>query len=353
MEYKIIEFKNEEKYINEFLKLPKRLYSKREIMQDEREEKEILMGTHILSKYFRINNFLILNERERAVARAIVTFYDNDKTAYVGYYECIENIDVSNMLLKYIEKYVKNRGYEKIIGPLNCSFWIGYRFKLDNFSHPYIGEPYNKPYYPQFFKEAGYEIYQEYSSNIFDKVNKAQDNVKFSDRLKKMKCKGYKFITPTRNTFNEQLKDIGKMILKLYSNFPGYKEIELNDFYNLYKDLDKIVDFSMIKLSYYNDKMVGFFVAIPNYKNFVCRKNYLKIILNKFVKKEYILMYLGVEKEHLGLGRALAESMKEELKKNGATSIGALIKTGNANKVYFKELIKDEYKYVLLYKKLY
>ena len=64
-------------------------------------------------------------------------------------------------------------------------------------------------------------------------------------------------------------------------------------------------------------------------------------------------MYLGVEKEHLGLGRALAESMKEELKKNGATSIGALIKTGNANKVYFKELIKDEYKYVLLYKKLY
>ena len=128
------------------------------------------------------------------------------------------------MLLKYIEEYVKNRGYEKIIGPLNCSFWIGYRFKLDNFSHPYIGEPYNKPYYPQFFKEAGYEIYQEYSSNIFDKVNKAQDNVKFSDRLKKMKCKGYKFITPTRNTFNEQLKDIGKMILKLYSNFPGYKE---------------------------------------------------------------------------------------------------------------------------------
>ena len=63
-------------------------------------------------------------------------------------------------------------------------------------------------------------------------------------------------------------------------------------------------------------------------------------------------MYLGVEKEHLGLGRALAESMKEQLKSNRATSIGALIKSGNANKVYFKELIAKEYHYVLYNKSL-
>ncbi len=42
-EYTVIEFKKDEKeYIEEFLKLPKRLYSKKELMQNEEEERQIL-----------------------------------------------------------------------------------------------------------------------------------------------------------------------------------------------------------------------------------------------------------------------------------------------------------------------
>ena len=62
MKYKVIEFENEEKYINEFLKLPKRLYSKREIMQDEKEEKDD-------KKYIR---------RERFYGKVSRSFYLGD-----------------------------------------------------------------------------------------------------------------------------------------------------------------------------------------------------------------------------------------------------------------------------------
>ena len=63
-------------------------------------------------------------------------------------------------------------------------------------------------------------------------------------------------------------------------------------------------------------------------------------------------MYLGVDKNHLGLGRALAEEIKEELKAKRASSIGALIKKGNANRAYFKELITREDNYIL-YEKIF
>lgn len=350
--YKVVELDKQEEYIKKFLKLPKKLYSKKELMQNVEEEREILEGNHILSNYFEVHSFLELNNKEEAIARAVVTFYPNDENAYVGYYECIEDIEASNLILSHIEKFIARNGYKNIIGPLNCSFWIGYRFKTNNFGKPYTGEPYNKEYYPKFFESAGYKVMQEYTSNTFSRVDKKQKNAIFSDRLAHMREKGYEFIEPNDDTFDGQLRLIGSMILDLYSKFPTYKKIENEEFYELYKDLKKIVDYSMIKLAYFNGEMVGFFVAIPNYGNSINTKNYTKIILKKFQKKEYILMYLGVKKEHLGLGRALAECMKEELKSNGASSIGALIKKGNANKAYFKELIKQEYNYVLFSKNI-
>ncbi len=350
--YNIIEFTNQEEYKKEFLDLPKRLYKKKEIMQNEDEERQILEEKHILSSYFEIHRFLTLDTNNKAVARAIVTFYKNDDSAYIGFFECVEDYELSKLFLKKIEDFIKRNGYKNIIGPLNCSFWIGYRFKVDNFGKPYFGEPYNKSYYPKMFEESGYKAFENYTSNIYNKVSKSQQNIKFSSRLKKMEKMGYEFIEPTIDTFDVQLRHICRMILNIYSKFPAYKPINEEDFFEMYRDLKKIVDCSMIKLAYYKGEMVGFFVAIPNYSNYINSKKYLRVIISKILKKEYILMYLGVEKEHLGLGRALAESMKEQLKSNRATSIGALIKSGNANKVYFKELIAKEYHYVLYNKSL-
>lgn len=351
-DYEVIEFTDQIEYKKEFLALPKRLYKKREIMQNEEEEKQILENKHILSKYFKIHRFLVLNKRKKAVARAIVTFYENDDKAYIGFFECIRNYDISNYFLDYIERFIKRNGYKGIIGPLNCSFWIGYRFKLNNFSKPYFGEPYNKEYYPKMFEKAGYNVLQEYCSNIFSKVSKNQKNSVYTNRLKTLKDKGYEFKEPTEENFYEQLIQIGKMILNLYSDFPCYKSISEDDFFKMYKDLKKIVDYSMIKLAYYNNQMVGFFVSIPNYHNYINRKKYISILIKKMIKKEYILMYLGVDKNHLGLGRALAEEIKEELKAKRASSIGALIKKGNANRAYFKELITREDNYIL-YEKIF
>lgn len=350
--YRVIKFDNQEKYKKAFLDLPKKLYSKKEIMQNEEEEKQILEEKHILSKYFKIHKFLVINQNEETLARCIVTFYPEDKNAYIGFFECVEDKKVSNILLSYAENFIKSKGYENIIGPLNCSFWIGYRFKTNYFGHPYTSEPYNKEYYLDMFKEAGFESYQEYSSNTFLRIEKSQKNDKFSKRLELMKEKGYIFKQPDDSTFENDLRVIGKLILDLYSHFPGYKAITEEEFFELYKDLKKIIKYDMVKLAYYNDQMVGFFVSIPNYGNAISNMNLLKIIKTKFFTKEYIMLYLGVTKEHLGLGRALAECMKEELKRNKCTSIGALIKDGNANRVYFKELIDKEYRYILLNKKL-
>jgi len=59
---------------------------------------------------------------------------------------------------------------------------------------------------------------------------------------------------------------------------------------------------------------------------------------------------MGVDQSHRGLGKALAGSIMEELRKNGLPSIGALARDGKVTQKYGEDYIDQLYKYVLLEK---
>ena len=56
--------------------------------------------------------------------------------------------DYSDKRRKTIEKFAKENKYKRIVGPVDASFWLKYRMKINMFyKPPYTGEPYNKDYY--------------------------------------------------------------------------------------------------------------------------------------------------------------------------------------------------------------
>jgi len=57
---------------------------------------------------------------------------------------------------------------------------------------------------------------------------------------------------------------------------------------------------------------------------------------------------MGVSREHLGLGKAITQTIIENLNKKRATSIGAFIKEGKVTESYVKDKIQSKYRYVLL-----
>ncbi len=68
----VIEFQFEKKYINDFLKLPKKLYKKSELMEDKKSTKAILEEKHVLSKYFKIFKFVAY--KDDVVSRKIFNY---------------------------------------------------------------------------------------------------------------------------------------------------------------------------------------------------------------------------------------------------------------------------------------
>ena len=347
---KCIQFKFEDNYIKDFIKLKKNIY-KTDNTEDPEEMKKILEEKHPLSKYFSLYKFLIY-DNENVVGRFAITIYPNDDVAYLGFFECIEDESVAKFLFEKAKEFAIKNNYRKIIGPVDASFWIKYRLKINCFDRmPYTGEPYNKEYYLKMFLDNGYNVVEHYTSNLYQTLDYDYENEKYLKRYNEFIQKGYIVKSIDMNKFEDTLGELYYLLTDLYKDFPIYKSLSKEEFTTMFNSYKKIINPDMVKLAYYNEKMVGFFISIPNYENLVYNLNLyniLKILKLKNKPKEYIMLYMGVDKNHVGLGKVLVYSIIQELKKSGLPSIGALMRDGKITRNYVKEIIENKYEYVLL-----
>ena len=340
-----------------FLALPKALYPREKRTQDTKGERAILHGTHPLSSEFTVRAYLAVDDAGTSPkGRCVLTYYDDDPAAYVGFFECVEDLDVCRALLTAAEEQARADGKEKLTGPLDASFWIGYRFKTENFDEHFTGEPDNLPYYPAFWESCGFEVAERYYSNYLRSPTPDDPSEKWEKRLKKALERGYEIRTLERRTFDETLRDIYRMLVRLYAKFPAFKLITEEQFTALFGSLKYVVDYECVLLGYKDGELAGFFVCVPNYGTLVDGDLSLRdlpaILRIRRNCKEYVILYIGVDRKHLGLGGAFAQTIRQIGQNKGAGSIAALIHEGNGSGVFFRELTTHTARYVLLEKAL-
>ena len=346
----LVRFDKEAKYIKDFIKLPSMIYSAEDNMEDPSTMRSILEETHPLSKYFKIARFLVYDDGVKG--RFIITSYEGDKTAYLGFVEMVNDKAIAKFLFDKAYEYCKAEGFDKIEGPVDASFWIKYRLKINKFEKPYTGEPYNKDYYLDLYKENGFEVIEHYVSNAFGAVGGDYVNDKFESRYKEFTAAGYEIRSPKEDEMDEVIDIIYDMVSALYSDFPIYKDVSKEDFHEVFSSFKKIMNLSMTKIAFYKGKPAGFYVSVPDYGNLVYHTsnplNLMKILKLKKSPGRYIMLYMGVYPEHRGLGKALVYSVMKELMATGLPSIGSLIRDGKINQKYASDMIEDVYEYVLL-----
>lgn len=353
MGYKAVMFdRQDKKNVRNFLRFPELIYPKNNLMQDAETEAAILSGRHTLSHYFTVYPFLAYDEDNNIAARCMLTVYPDRPCAYIGFFECINDTEAAKCIFSAAEEKARQLGCNAVVGPVDASFWIRYRLKTNSFDRqPYTGEPYNLPYYETFFAENGYNVSGEYISNRYGTVPQSYLTTKNVRRLQYFTEHGYSICSLEKDTYDESLREIYRMLTALYSDFQTYSPISEDEFRELYAGMKYAADYRMVKIAYQNGKAVGFFVTLPNYGNAASgRMTFSKLRQIGKVKKDprdYILLYLGAEPEHLGLGKALSESVLRDLCEKQAISVGALIRKGKVTGGYFNQLIEQQYTYAL------
>lgn len=346
------------KEIQRFIDFPRKLYEPEDSVQSPDQEQEILMGTHLLSGYFQTQSFLLC-QNGNDIGRASLFFYpESPERAYLGFFEMEKERDGAAFFFSYLENYAKERGCRKISGPVNGSFWLGYRMKTNAFINPpYFGEPYNMPWYPSLWEENGYYVTDRYVSNIFPVFTKdGYNNPKYEKRLASFIARGYKIIRPNQNNWDRFIKDIYRMIVELYGDFPVFSPISPDDFCRQFDPLRLVLNFDFCRIAYYEKKPVGFVVTVPDYGNLVngdlTWKALTKILARRTRCNRYVVLYMGVQPEHKGLGSAMSQILMEELRKRKASAVGALIHEGKVTRGYVRDYVSEENTYVMYEKRL-
>ncbi len=338
-------------HIRDFLALPGRIYGSEELMQNEKEERAILKGTHVLSHYFTATPILVYADG-KAASRGILTVYPGDETAYLGFFESENNSAAAGLLFHTAFGLARDMGMKRIVGPVNCSFWIKYRLKTNQFRSPYTGEPYNKDYYLKLWEENGFQVYEQYGSNHYMVVENDEGCERHMEQLARKLEEGYEIKSPQPKEFRRILREIYGLMIELYSGFPAYKRITETEFRRQFKYLKSILGYSMVKMAYHQGEAVGFFLSAPDYGNLVCGKPRLWKLPAIYARKKkpdsYVMLCMGVDPRHQEFGSAFAESIRRELKTQQVPSVGALIHNGGHDKNYVAQTSDFEYEYVLL-----
>jgi hypothetical protein len=338
--------------LQDFLRLPGQLYGRKHLTQDKDTELQLVEGSHPLSKYFSFHAYVVYKDNQPA-ARFALTLYP-DKTLYIGYFECIKDTAVAAFLFEEADKLAKSMQARRLIGPVDASFWIKYRLKTNQFNgYPYTAEPNNLDYYADYFFQSGFRVTDRYTSTYHRNFLPKQRYHEFSERYKDFKSRDYQIIGINKRNFEKSIRDIYAMLMELYSDFPVFKAITFEDFYQIFYPMKYLSTPAFAKIAYCKNEPAGFVITLPDYNNLLTSSTLwskIRIALKRIRAKRYISLYMGVRPEHHGLSRALIKVTVTGLYLRLSPLIGALIHEGKSTGKIAPETVSNTFEYVLMAK---
>ena len=177
-------------------------------------------------------------------------------------------------MFAYVERKAKMDGKTSIVGPVDASIFINYRFKVNCFDREqYVGEPYNKDYYKLLWEESGFKSFDSCSSYDLCGIGEIDTSNPLYIAYHDCKDKGYEFKSPDIGEFDNCLDDMYELFIKSH-HIPFVNQIPSKEqFLTLFGQLEEIIDYDMIQLVYFEKKLKAFVIASPNYGTLLKKKD--------------------------------------------------------------------------------
>jgi len=309
----IIEYTFEEEHIKKYISLLINLYEDSPLLEIHIKNIQNLINKN--NPFFdnaKIKNFLIIENKK--VLGHVSAINDNRlDCGLIGFFDCINNIEVSNKLLDLATQELKNK--KKVSGPVNLSIWHNYRFVSESKKGIQFFDPINKEYYLKFWKEYGFEESEKFISATRENFDFVIHPTKkaYEEVIKQ----GFNIRTFNMNQFDEELNILLDLSNKIFQKSWNIVSLSLTEFNYLYSGQKTIINPKYIEIV--EDKegsAVGFCFSLPN----------------PLDKNQIILKTIGVllklQRKHIGA--ALLYSQHTKAKADGFKEFYyPLIRVGN------------------------
>lgn len=206
----------------------------------------------------------------RATASVNAGLRDSDgiPVGCVGFFECVDDYHAASDLLGHAVRWLReDHGLRRIWGPMDFDIWHGYRFMTEGFGRkPFLGEPYNKPWYPEFFTRYGFTVRQEWDSveiNGPEEIRRLID--RGSGRHAGVLARGYRFVPFGSGNRAEETTTLHRLVEQSFGEFLGFTPISARGFEEVFALKSHALDPRLLLIVRdERDEPVGFLGAYPD-----------------------------------------------------------------------------------------
>ena len=187
------------------------------------------------------------------------------KHARFGYLETIEREDVTAALVRYAEAWARERGMDKMVGPMGFTEEDPEGFLFEGFQHPpNLATYYNFPFMNGFLehlgyvKEVDYVVYQvPLATAITEFYEKAHERVL---RRKDLALKEFR----TRRELRPYIRPMFQLMNQCFAKIYGYSPLDDEEMDTLANRYLPIVDPRFVNFATVDGRDAAFILAMPN-----------------------------------------------------------------------------------------
>jgi hypothetical protein len=235
----------------------------------------------------------------------------NEKNGRFCFMDCINDPEVFHALISAVEKWVREKGMEKMIGPLGFSDKDPQGFQVEGFDYPQIMTSANNSYYmPEFLVKEGYtkkvdlvnylgklpEVFPPVYDKVLARIDRNPE-YRIIEFTNKKELKPY--IIPVLDLMNQTFAEI--------YGFVPLTDIEKREFASRYMT---VLDVKFVKIVETNaGELIGFAIGLPDFSKGIRQSRgrlfpfgIIKILRDSKRTKKLLMMLGGIKKEYRGKG---------------------------------------------------
>ena len=195
----------------------------------------------------------------------------NDSVGFFGFFECVDDSDVAGELVAAAAAWLKDQGCDSIRGPVNPSMKSDFGVLIDGHDEPpYVMMAHSPRYYEKLLIDNGFETIREFNAYYYDTKARRKEALEVESQQEQQRKKIFsrypqlKIGNVDRANFEStlrQINELGNSVRKEGWGFVPLTEAELEF---MIKQLKKVLDPKTMLTAYWEDKLVGYCINVPD-----------------------------------------------------------------------------------------
>ena len=278
-----------------------------------------------------------LTDKNGKIVGRIAVFYDEktskvyeneengQKTGGCGFFDCINDQEAANILFDAAKRWLEDRGFEAMDGPINFGdrdyFW---GCLVEGFTDPIYNMPYNYPYYQQLFENYGFKDYFKQLTFRRNLIPGGFDPILHEKAARIYENPDYTFEILDKRKIDRYADDFLTIYNKSWGAIPGTAKLTRQHALALLNSLKPIIDPRLMHFAYYKGEPVGFFLMMidlnqiykglnGNDKGFNALRVFWRVKVSRICDRAISLVF-GIVPEHRkkGLESGLVCSLESQ-----------------------------------------